>query len=174
MDLTSLTSSIINIPLSKHVHNHTIGCTAINSLGVTNTSIRLLVRCRQELNSLSFWFYFISLFLIDPPSFIIRPPKLVVLDLDSKSSLNSPIIRCIVDSYPRAKITWYRYGEIIAEGSSFNLENITKRDQQGTYSTRIETDGFETITHDFIIYIKGISTRDGQSSPGPGPGGKNF
>jgi len=45
MDLTSLTSSVINIPLSRQVHNHSIGCTAINSIGTTNTSIRLLVRC---------------------------------------------------------------------------------------------------------------------------------
>jgi hypothetical protein len=47
MDLTSLTSPIINIPLSKHVHNHSIGCTARNSIGVTNTSIRLLIRCKN-------------------------------------------------------------------------------------------------------------------------------
>ena len=45
MDLTSLKSSTINIPLSKQVHNHSIGCTATNSIGTTNTSIRLLVRC---------------------------------------------------------------------------------------------------------------------------------
>ncbi|CAF3704301.1 unnamed protein product [Adineta steineri] len=135
MDLTSLTSSIINIPLSKNVHNHSIGCTAVNSVGVTNTSIRLLIRY--------------------PPVFIIRPPKIVVLDLNSKSSSNPTIIRCIVDSYPRSKIIWYRYGEIITEGSLFNLENITKRDQQGVYSYKIETDGFDTIQNDFIIYIKG-------------------
>ena len=48
MDLTSLTSSIINIPLSRHVHNHSIGCTATNSIGTTNTSIRLLIRCRSN------------------------------------------------------------------------------------------------------------------------------
>jgi hypothetical protein len=65
------------------------------------------------------------------------------------------IIHCIVDSYPRSRITWYRYGEIINEGSLFNLENITKYDQQGIYSYRIETEGFETIKNDFIIYIKG-------------------
>ncbi|CAF1010595.1 unnamed protein product [Rotaria sordida] len=135
IDLTSLTSSIINIPLSKHVHNHSIGCTAINSVGMTNTSIRLLIRY--------------------PPVLIVRPPKFVVLDLDSKSLSNRPILRCIVDSYPRAKITWYRYGEMIAEGSLFNLTNITKREQQGIYSYRIEADGFESIKDDLIVYIKG-------------------
>ncbi len=46
MDLTSVTSSIINIPLSKDAHNHSIGCTARNSIGITNTSIRLLIRCK--------------------------------------------------------------------------------------------------------------------------------
>ncbi|CAF3628598.1 unnamed protein product [Rotaria socialis] len=135
MDLTSLTSPTVNIPLSKHVHNHSIGCTAINSVGMTNTSIRLLIRY--------------------PPTFIVRPPKFVVVDLNSKSSLKPTILRCIVDSYPRAKITWHRYGEIIAKGLSFNLENITKREQQGIYSYRIETEGFETIKSDFIIYMKG-------------------
>ncbi|CAF3867571.1 unnamed protein product [Rotaria sp. Silwood2] len=134
IDLSSLTSSIINIPLSKHVHNHSIGCTAINSVGMTNTSIRLLIR--------------------HPPVLIIHPPKFVTLNLDSKSSSNPTVLRCIVDSYPRAKITWYRYGEIIAEGSLFNLTNITKREQQGIYSYHIETDGFEPIKNDFIIYIK--------------------
>jgi hypothetical protein len=84
--------------------------------------------------------------------FIVRPPKLIVLDLESKSPR---IIRCLVDSYPRARISWYRYGEMISEGSIFNLENITKRDEQGLYSYRIETEGFETIKNDFIIYIKG-------------------
>ena len=64
-------------------------------------------------------------------------------------------MRCIVDSYPRAKISWYRHGEIVAEGPLFNLENITKREDQGIYSYRIETDGFETIKNDFIIYMKG-------------------
>ncbi|UJR20750.1 hypothetical protein I4U23_023868 [Adineta vaga] len=135
MDLTSLTSSTINIPLSKHVHNHSIGCTAMNSVGTTNTSIRLLIRY--------------------PPVIIVRPPKVVVLDLHSKSSSNPRVLRCIVDSYPRANITWYRYGEMIAEGSIFNLENITKRDQQGIYSYRIDTDGYETIKNDFVLYIKG-------------------
>jgi hypothetical protein len=152
MDLTSLTSSIINIPLSKHVHNHSIGCTAINSIGTTNTSIRLLIRCRN----FSFFLFFISYFL-DPPIFIVRPPKFVVLDFDSKSLVSNPmILRCIVDSYPRARISWYRYGERLIEGSLFNLENITKREQQGIYSYRIETDGYETIQNEFIIYIKGI------------------
>ena len=47
MDLTALTSPIINIPLSKHVHNHSIGCSATNSIGTTNTSIRLLIRCKR-------------------------------------------------------------------------------------------------------------------------------
>ncbi|CAF0792982.1 unnamed protein product [Adineta ricciae] len=135
MDLTSLTSPTINIPLSKHVHNHSIGCTAINSVGTTNTSIRLLVRY--------------------PPILVVRPPKVVVLDLHSKSSLNPTILRCIVDSYPRAKIIWSRYGEMVGEGSTFNLENITKREQQGVYSYRIETDGYDTIKHDFVLYIKG-------------------
>lgn len=65
------------------------------------------------------------------------------------------ILRCIVDSFPRSQISWYRHGQKLAEGSLFNLENITTREQQGVYSYRIETDGFETITHDFIIYIKG-------------------
>lgn len=46
MDLTSITSPIINIPLSRHVHNHSIGCTAINSMGTTNTSVRLTIRCK--------------------------------------------------------------------------------------------------------------------------------
>jgi hypothetical protein len=95
------------------------------------------------------------LFKIDPPIFLIRPPKLVVLDFDKKLSIKPSIVRCLVDSYPRARITWYRYGELINEGSIFNLENITKRDQQGIYSYRIETEGFETIKNDFIIYIKG-------------------
>ena len=45
MDLASLSSSVINIPLSRHVQNHSIGCTATNSMGTTNTSIRLLIRC---------------------------------------------------------------------------------------------------------------------------------
>lgn len=76
------------------------------------------------------------------------------MDLDSKS-WPRPTVRCIVDSYPRAKITWYRYGEIIAEGSVFNLSRITKREQQGIYSYHVETEGFETIKNDFIIYIKG-------------------
>jgi hypothetical protein len=78
------------------------------------------------------------------------------LDFDSKShSINPSVVRCIVDSYPRAKISWYRYGEMIGEGTVFNLENITKREEQGIYSYRIETDGFETIKNDFIVYIKG-------------------
>lgn len=75
-----------------------------------------------------------------------------MIDLDSKVR---PIIRCLVDSYPRAKISWYHYGEIINEGSVFNIENITKREQQGIYSYHIETDGFDVIKKDFIIYIKG-------------------
>ena len=95
-------------------------------------------------------------YFIDPPIFIVRPPKFVVLDFDNKSSSSPTILRCIVDSYPQAKITWYRYGELIAEGSLFNLENITQLEQQGTYSYVIETDGFETIKNDFIIYIKGF------------------
>jgi hypothetical protein len=43
----------------------------------------------------------------------------------------------------------------LADGSLFNLENITTIEQQGVYSYRIETDGFEPIEHEFIIYIKG-------------------
>lgn len=46
LDLTSLTSSTINVPLSKHVHNHSIGCMATNAVGSTNSSIRLLIRCK--------------------------------------------------------------------------------------------------------------------------------
>ncbi|CAF0720908.1 unnamed protein product [Adineta steineri] len=137
MDLTSLTSSIISIPLSRQVHNHSIGCTATNSMGTTNTSIRLLIRYS--------------------PKFIVRPPKFVVLDFNNQqSSKSNPVIlRCIVDSFPRSKISWYRYGEKLIEGSLFNLENITTREQQGLYSYQIETDGFQTITDDFIIYFKG-------------------
>ncbi len=79
--------------------------------------------------------------------------------MDTKSSsLNPVILRCIVDSYPRSRILWYRYGQKLVEGSIFNLENITTREQQGTYSYRIETDGFEPINDDFIIYIKGNFT----------------
>ena len=66
------------------------------------------------------------------------------------------ILRCIVDSYPRSTITWYRYEQKLVEGSLFNLENITKREQQGIYSYRVETDGFEPIHSDFIIYIQGL------------------
>ncbi|CAF3151348.1 unnamed protein product [Rotaria socialis] len=136
MDLTSITSSVINIPLSRHVHNHSIGCTATNSIGTTNTSLRLIIRY--------------------PPTFVIRPPKFVVVDFDNKSPSSKPmILRCVVDSFPRSAISWFRYGHKIAEGSTFNLENITTREQQGLYSYRIETSGFETIHADFIIYIKG-------------------
>ncbi len=49
MDLTSVTNPTINIPLSKHVHNHSIGCTARNSMGIANTSLRLLIRCKYEI-----------------------------------------------------------------------------------------------------------------------------
>ncbi len=92
------------------------------------------------------------------PIFIIRPPKFVVLDLDTKSSSSNPVIvRCIVDSFPRSTISWYRYGQKLVEGSLFNLENITTREQQGIYSYRIETDGFESINNEFIIYIKGYT-----------------
>ena len=82
----------------------------------------------------------------------------MVIDLERKP-LNPAVVRCIVDSYPRARITWYHYGELLVEGASFPLGNITKREQQGIYSYRIETDGFETVTHDFIIFIKGKTTR---------------
>ena len=95
------------------------------------------------------------LLCIVAPIFIVRPPKFIVLDLDSKSS-NAIILRCIVDSFPRSQISWYRHGQKLAEGSLFNLENITTREQQGIYSYRIETDGFETISQDFIIYMKGL------------------
>ncbi len=86
-----------------------------------------------------------------------RPPKFVVLNFDTKSPSNPVILRCVVDSFPRSRISWYRYGQKLVEGSSFNLGNITTREQQGLYSYRIETDGFEPITDDFIIYIKGNS-----------------
>ncbi len=90
------------------------------------------------------------------PIFIIRPPKFVVLDLDNQFSSSNPmVLRCIVDSFPRSTISWYHYGQKLVEGPLFNLENITTREQQGIYSYRIETDGFETIHNDFIIYIKG-------------------
>lgn len=78
----------------------------------------------------------------------------MVLDLDSKSS-TSIVLRCIVDSFPRSQISWYRHGQKLAEGSLFNLENITTREQQGIYSYRIETEGFQTLEYDLIIYIKG-------------------
>jgi hypothetical protein len=100
----------------------------------------------------------LNLFLssIVAPIFIIRPPKFVVLNFDNKSPSSNPmILRCIVDSFPHSRISWYRYGERLVEGSIFNLENITTREQQGIYSYRIETDGFEPIINDFIIYIKG-------------------
>lgn len=97
-----------------------------------------------------------NLIFIVPPIFIIRPPKFVVLDFENDSPSSNPIIlRCIVDSFPRSKISWYRYGQKLVEGTIFNLENITTREQQGIYSYRVETDGFETINEDFIIYIKG-------------------
>jgi hypothetical protein len=96
--------------------------------------------------------YFDILFL-DSPIFLVRPPKFVALDFDDKSAV---VIRCLVDSFPRSTISWYRYGEKLAEGSLFNLENITTREQQGIYSYRVDTDGFEAISNDFIIYFKGI------------------
>ena len=96
------------------------------------------------------------LFSVDPPVVFVRPPKFVVIDMDRQSS-NPTVVRCIVDSYPRARITWYHYGELLAEGSSFHLGNITKRDQQGIYSYRVETNGFETVTQDFIVFVKGKS-----------------
>jgi hypothetical protein len=64
MDLTSLTSSIINIPLSRHVHNHSIGCTATNSMGTTNTSIRLLIRCMYQKEN-RFFFFSINNFIFE-------------------------------------------------------------------------------------------------------------
>ena len=93
--------------------------------------------------------------LLDAPRFIVRPPKFIALDSNDKQSQNPSAIRCIVDSFPRARISWYRFGEKLAEGSTFNLTNITTREQQGFYSYRVETDGFETITDDFMIYFKG-------------------
>lgn len=88
----------------------------------------------------------------------VRPPKVVVLDSLGGSFFNPTALRCLVDSYPRARITWHRYNDLIGEGSLFHLGNITKRDQQGVYSYRIETDGYETIKNDFIIYMKGTSS----------------
>jgi hypothetical protein len=98
----------------------------------------------------------------DAPIFIVRPSKFIVLDILSKTTVNPTILRCIVDSFPRAKISWYRYGEKISEGSHFHLENITSIDQQGVYSYRVETDGFDPIQDEFIIYIKGVD-RDHRS-----------
>jgi hypothetical protein len=91
---------------------------------------------------------------LDPPTLFVRPPKFVVIDPERKTP-QSMILRCIVDSYPRARITWHHAGSNIAEGAFFHLNNITKHEQQGIYSYRIETDGFQTITNDFIIHIKG-------------------
>ena len=68
---------------------------------------------------------------------------------------SSVTLRCVVDSFPRSRISWHRYGDKLAEGSSLNLENITTLEQQGLYSYRVETDGFDTVTDDFIIYFKG-------------------
>ena len=42
------------------------------------------------------------------------------------------------------------------DGPTFDLSNITKTDQQGIYSYRVETDGFEPIQEEFIIFIKGF------------------
>ena len=69
---------------------------------------------------------------------------------------NPPILRCLVDSFPRSRISWFRHGRKLVEGQTFSLENITKTDQQGVYSYRVETDGFESIQEEFIIFIKGF------------------
>lgn len=90
----------------------------------------------------------------DPPIIFLRPPKFVVIDFERKST-NPSIVRCIVDSFPRAKISWFHQGQLVAIGPQFHLGNITKRDQQGIYSYRIESEGFETINADFIIHVKG-------------------
>ena len=95
-------------------------------------------------------------FRLDAPIFIVRPPKFVVLDFDSHTSTNPTIVRCVVDSFPRSRISWFRYGQKLADGPLFNLEKITTSEQQGFYSYRVETDGFEPIHSDFIIYIKGM------------------
>ena len=92
---------------------------------------------------------------LDGPTFLVRPPSFVVLDLDNPTSSNPTILRCIVDSFPRSRISWYRYGRKLVDGSTFSLENITKTDQQGVYFYRVETDGFEPIQEEFIIFIKG-------------------
>ena len=94
----------------------------------------------------------LSLCLVDPPIFVVRPPRIFILDFDSRSS---KIIRCLVDSYPPSRILWYRYGLLIHQGEQWNLTNLTKREDQGIYSYRIETDGFETLEYELIIYIKG-------------------
>ena len=94
----------------------------------------------------------------DAPIFLIRPPKFVVLDLSTKSSSNPTILRCVVDSFPRARISWHRYGEKLADGALFNLENITTSEQQGIYTYRIETDGFQLIQEEFVIFIKGLDS----------------
>lgn len=94
---------------------------------------------------------------IVPPVFIIRPPKFIVLDLGKMPSISPIVVRCIVDSFPRSKVTWHRNGQELLEGPLFNLSNITTREQQGVYSYRVDTDGFESITENFIVYIKGLS-----------------
>lgn len=99
-------------------------------------------------------FFLLKLCDKDPPTIFVQPAKFVALDLENKAS-NPLTLRCLVDAYPRPKISWMRHGVVLEEGPTFHLENITKREQQGIYTYRIETDGFETIIKDFIIYIKG-------------------
>jgi len=152
--LSSVTTSKINIPLTKYIHNQSIGCTARNSQGTTNTTIRLLIRCETKRKRLMVEYCFV--FLLDPPMILVRPPKLVILDTDRRLSST---VRCLVDSYPRARITWYRFGDLIGQGSILNLENITKHNEQGVYVYRIETDGFEPIEEEFIVHIKGYFRR---------------
>ena len=155
IDLPSITSSILKIPLSKHVHNHSIGCTARNSLGLTTTTFRLLIRCRNLTDCLIDLFR-LDLLDLDPPTIVIRPPNIFVIDFNSRSP---KIIRCLVDSYPPSIIRWYRHGQMIHQGGIFDLDNLTKREEQGVYSYRIETDGFETMEYELIIYIKGENVK---------------
>lgn len=44
---------------------------------------------------------------------------------------------------------------MIGEGNLLNLDHISKSDEQGLYSYRVETDGFETIQEEFIVHLKG-------------------
>ncbi|CAF1554239.1 unnamed protein product, partial [Didymodactylos carnosus] len=132
LDISNLNTPVINIPLSKSVHNHTIGCSATNSIGTTNTSIRILIRY--------------------PPTFIIRPPPFYLFEQQNKN--NNNVLRCLVDSYPKASVIWYRNGQIIQDGSILNIDNITQQKQEGLYTCQAYIDGFETITSNVVVYIK--------------------